>query len=475
MNKIIITGHPESGFGSVEALLLRCGMRPALPSLREGLLPKDIHHTLRTAHHVPESRSISCERGFSPVSIGPVWHGMAMDLLLGNLNQEPWGWADPDTVFFLEYWRSLDPESIFVLVYDSPASALRENSFDPSVVDAEAAMRALLDNWAAYNSAMLRFYFQHPERCLLVHSRQLHGDARCGLQEIQGRLSAPLPDPDADAGLFDYSLLPEDVDLLGTVEPPPTVLKIAPLLEPENPTARFLTEFQLDRLPQYRDLYDELQAAANLPLETEESTHAYSIDALISWLRERKSFAQAMRRLDDHCQDLETKLRFLKRDHELTFLQHAQACEELGQVLLENRALRLELESLEIPEPEPEPESEPPLPTGAAERVKNQLSYRLGSLMVVLAKNPLGILVLPFSLIGETLKFRGEKRTRQQNLPPLHEYADFEQSQKVKKQLSYRLGNTLVRRCKSPLGWIILPFALARQVQTFHRSRRSNA
>ncbi len=469
MNKIIITGHPESGFGDVEALLLRCGMRPALPSRREGLLPKDIHHTLRKAHQIPAAHTITDERGFFPVPIGPVWHGMAMDLLLGNLNQEPWGWADPDTIFFLEFWRSLDPESIFVLVYDSPASVLREGSFDPSVEDAEAAIRALLDNWAAYNSAMLRYHFQHPERCLLVHSRQLRGDARYGVQEIQGRLSAPLPDPDASAET------PGQIQpLQETASPSSTALladpdQTRPSPQPENPTARFLTEFQLDRFPQYRDLYDELQAAANLPLESDESTHACGIDALISWLRERKSFARAMRRLDDHCQDLETKLRFIQRDHELTFLQHAQACEELEQVLLENQSLRFHLNAFENP-------PAPPKPTGAAERVRQQLSYRLGSLMVSKTKSPLGLATLPFALVGEARQFRREKRSNHStSLPPLHEYADFDQAAKVKKQLSYRLGNTLVRRCKSPLGWMILPFALARQIQVFHRNRRSDA
>lgn len=41
MNKILIVGHPQSGFEEVEQVLHDCGMAYAQPSRREGFLPAE--------------------------------------------------------------------------------------------------------------------------------------------------------------------------------------------------------------------------------------------------------------------------------------------------------------------------------------------------------------------------------------------------------------------------------------------------
>jgi hypothetical protein len=516
---------------------------------------------------------------------------MAMDLLLGNLGREPWGWADPDTLFFLEYWRTLDPESVFIMVYDGPASVIREHGFDAPEEHQEASMRKHLDNWFAYNSAMLRFYFRNIERCVLIHSRQLQGDAEYCLEEIQAKLSALLdmtqPTSDGCAQSALLSATDPELALSAAKAGIPATMLCA-----ESPTARFLIECQLERYPHHRVLYDELQAAANLPLEREENALGYSISAWISWLQERNAVIKGIKRMGLRCRENETTLNRLRSDHQLSLLQHEQACEELAasesarekaqtkvaeqialqkffqqqvndlhvqltasesarekaqtkiseqialqqsyqqqvndlqaqlahildknqklisasaersaefesdltrlredlrltvlqhgqaceeirQLANENLRLRIELQILQTPAAEPAAESETPPPTGAAERVKNQLSYRLGSLLVTKAKNPFTLVVLPMLLVLETLRFHREKRVRPtEHQPPIQEYADAVLAAEVKKQLPYRLGNTLVRRSKSPFGWVILPFAFIRQIQAFHRNRRTDA
>jgi hypothetical protein len=742
MNKIIITGHPYSGYGDVESLLLACGMREALPSRRDCLLPKEVHNILCNAHQIPDLLTINEERDFLPPQIGSVWHGMALDLLLGNLGQEPWGWADPNTLFFLEYWRNLDPNSVFVLVYDEPASALLENPTEVSSEKDERSVVRRLDNWFACNSAMLRFYFQNRDRCVLVHSRELAGNANYCLEEIQNRLSAPLEmssAPDEIIQTAHHSPSYRDDEWAATAA---EIGFPTSIMSSGNPTERYLIDCLFEHRSQYRDLYDELQAAAIRPWNHQAKMPNSATEAWIAWNRERDATVQAIREWGRYLQRNDAKILSLRKDHQLTSLQHSQACEELQQALLDAQSLRnenslkseelerlrkeyqltslqrsqacdelqqalldaqslrnenslkseeleclrkdhqlrflqhsqaceelqqarldaqslrnenslkseelerlrkdhqhssqqlsqaceelqqarldaqslrnenslkyeelerlrkehqlssllysqaceelqqalLEAQSLrienshkseklerlsndhklsslqhsqaceqvqqalldaqslrientskseeldrlrndhqlisqrhsqsceelqqatldaqslrnensskseelekalaerhsaqlELQKIRDEIHNATMLRTGAAERVKKHLSYRLGSLMISDAKSPIGFICLPFSLFLESQRFKRDKRKKLGNeLSPLREYySDAYEAEKVQKQLPYRLGNALIRRCKSPLGWLFQPYALIRQTKTqaFRRS-----
>ncbi len=54
MNKIILLGRPTSGLHQVESLLLKSGMQAALPSERDGLLPRAVVEIMCQAHQPPQ-------------------------------------------------------------------------------------------------------------------------------------------------------------------------------------------------------------------------------------------------------------------------------------------------------------------------------------------------------------------------------------------------------------------------------------
>lgn len=91
-------------------------------------------------------------------------------------------------------------------------------------------------------------------------------------------------------------------------------------------------------------------------------------------------------------------------------------------------------------------------PKGAVERVKNQLSYKLGA-EILKTKNPIKILKLPFTLYAITANHRFEQRVLKAlvslnpELKPLRlqDFADYEESLKVKEHLSYRLGSAMLK------------------------------
>ena len=282
MHKFIIVGHPQSGYQEVENLLHECGMGKAKPSRREGLLPDEISETLRQAHGTPALAALTSAEQVEQIGTAPVWHGMAMDLMLGNLDQRFWGWSDPGAIHLLEYWKQLDPTINFVFVYADPQSAL----VGPGADDA-LAVEAKLANWQAFNAAMLHFYNRNPKRSVLVQADQVRHSVRAYLQQLRTQLNAPLSDPpphllpavdgeqiESDAESFANLGAPkagdQEVGTL-TVKPntpalPVDAVGLADGADLED-LPRFVAGHCVAQYPAAGQLYEELQAVASLPLD----------------------------------------------------------------------------------------------------------------------------------------------------------------------------------------------------------------
>lgn len=284
MHKFIIVGHPQSGYQDVEKLLNECGMGAARPSRREGLLPTEISEMLRKAHGTPALANLGAGQEIEQIGTAPVWHGMATDLMLGNLDQRFWGWSDPGAIHLLEYWKQLDPSIKFVFVYANPQSALLGTEPDEDLEN-EPSVEAKLLNWHAFNRAILHFHHRNPQRGVLVHSEQVRRSVRAYLQQLRTQLNAPLEDPPAHLLLEDESAeaealagptIPAVVEEAGadreavvvtrqTATVPARPLRIAD----ESDLTRYLATQCVAEHPIAIELYEELQAVANLPLESE--------------------------------------------------------------------------------------------------------------------------------------------------------------------------------------------------------------
>ena len=109
---------------------------------------------------------------------------------------------------------------------------------------------------------------------------------------------------------------------------------------------------------------------------------------------------------------------------------------------------------------------------GAGDRVREHLNYRLGAVMIKHSRSMSGWLRMPSALRQEVRSFKAELPTRQaRKLPPIERYADAGDAEKVRNTLSYRLGTTLLRDVRSPLGWIRLPFSISSEVRAFRKRK----
>ncbi|MDI3299781.1 MAG: hypothetical protein QJR04_00390 [Burkholderia multivorans] len=537
MNKLAIVGHPASGYREVEALLHQCGMAQPRRSRREGMLPQDITATLCKAYKSPALDTIASEEDIRQIEAGSVWHGMALDLVLGNLDQSLWGWADPKTVFALDYWLSLDPQLGFVFVYDEPHRALMEaagegpknQQADGGISIAPLTERDLshaLDNWTAVNGALLRFYLRHPERCLLVHAGQTTRTVDRYLQQLQPLLDESLVLPtgqthELSRGKFSQlTTLPIFTRTLTTTGVEPTAA--GQLLDVET-AELYLVDAVLKNHPSALQLYAELQSVSNIPQDNQKK---HNIDAFSAWttlMRQRayltvlfqhvqreyervdvdltrtrieaQQLSQQVRALTDthvkrnaeiqaendlllhQLRELHEELERLdastQAENDLLLTQLNKIQEQLEHYYHENRSINAENQKLKnenqiIKAMLPPPP--PPGPLGAGDRVRRQLNYRLGNTLVQRSGSLVGWLGLPCAIWREIRAFRKEQLTNPTSkLPPLREYLDAEEAQRVKQHLSYYLGVALVKYGRSPLNWPLLPFALLRARSEFRR------
>ena len=438
INKIVVVGHPLSGYEGVESLLIRCGMQAAAPSQREGLSAADIGATLLKAHRVIPLDPLQTQGPIQPLQPGPIWQSLALDLLLGNINHDLWGWSDPQAVYLLDYWKNLDPQLAFMLVYDTPQDLIARAFDNPEVECTPEALQTAVGNWQAYNEALLHFYHRNPQRCMLVHAAQVRESAADYLEQVQVRIGAPLGST-------------SEAKVGGAMAP------VSP--DTENALRRYLAQHILGAHPQALTLYEELQAVASLP-HSASTTTDQEPHAARQALAALQTLRQAAASRDPQAQSGE-----FQQENDLLLAQLHQVQEELERYYLENQRLKSQA-SAAI-------ESAPvPAPYGAAERVKQQLSYQLGSKMIEHSRGLGGWLGMPFALISVARQYKRELPQRKAaKQMPIEKYRDAYEAERVKQHLSYRLGAAMVANARTPLGWMMMPWKLRRAALDFKRSR----
>lgn len=545
MNEVLIVGHAASGLLEVETLLTQYGMSRARVSKKDGLHPNEITETICKAHGIDLSEE-SKSTGFSQIEVGPLWNNLALDLLMANVSQKTWGWADPRNIYLLDYWRKLEPRMVFFLVYDKPTRLLD----DPSFLDVTTSSELFdhLNNWVAYNDSLLRFFLRYSDRCLLVHSKQVSKTLDSYFDQIRNRLGGGLHVPHAkelsdrlpsSTGMDFFNFSSELIKNQGIVDSFSSQ-ELASLRQVKS--ERYLIDEIIKSHSQSSKLYAQLQSAANFPLEEGNSVGSAANEAVDVWLelrQSRKAYRQIFSSIGEYCSKLTTNVRekeeeilelqvALKEktieiqdkdqkqiklfvDYELANKKAEQFSAEIGEIklTLDRRSTSLNQAQLRIEDLERQLEStnkknddplskakaelllaqihqlqeeldlrsrtavaitstipETPLRKGAADRVKQDLPYRLGSLLVKQGPS----IKLPWMIARETQKFWEQQSVSQ--LPSLSDFSDKHEAERVKQHLSYRLGVILAQRGSSPLAWFGLPFSLLKERRRFLQDRK---
>ncbi|MDR2099908.1 MAG: hypothetical protein LBP40_03645, partial [Campylobacteraceae bacterium] len=276
MNKVIIVGHLCSAYEEVEELLRMCGMVHANQSIREGFTPQQITATLCKAHGITKYYE-----NISQIDIGAVWHGMVLDLMLANIEQSFWGWSDPNVIYLLNFWKSIDPKIAFILVYDKPESVFTRHEITAS--SEQNHTKEMLNAWSAYNLELLDFYRKNSDRCLLVHAQQVRLSAASYIQQLKIRINKNFK--------FPNKLLWKGTEISCLEESPKRGTKSKKIAKQseeiaqyqqtvettailscnpnDNALSRYIAKALAHNDRQSAKVYKELQESANLPLINE--------------------------------------------------------------------------------------------------------------------------------------------------------------------------------------------------------------
>jgi DNA repair exonuclease SbcCD ATPase subunit len=121
--------------------------------------------------------------------------------------EKPWGWKEPRTTLFLDFWADLLPDAYFIFVYRSPwevLDSLYRRGDDVFHHNPELALQA----WSSYNRQILRFYQAHPEKCLLFNLEKITVNPDHLIEMINGKFNLSLPP--VDSSIYDASSLKTD-------------------------------------------------------------------------------------------------------------------------------------------------------------------------------------------------------------------------------------------------------------------------
>ncbi|MFN3734240.1 chromosome partitioning protein ParA [Comamonas testosteroni] len=616
MNKIIVVGHPQSGFEDVEELLLDCGMAEAMPSRREGFMAAQISETLVKVHGAVPVQHVCVADQLAQIEVAPVWQGMALDLMLANMEQPLWGWADAQAVYLLDYWKSQDPQTVFVLVFDEPQSVFTRQALEHADASPQE-QEARINGWVAYNSALLHFHLRHPQRSLLVHAAQVQTSAHSYLQQLSLHVDAQLHLP-SEAVRSEVKCHDQDLSH-GAILLRADMAGQQKQTMDGNALAQWLAQQLLEEYPQAGELYEQLQAAASLP----QGSHAQlgrqllaedqvnprrkawaifvaqqkgmqgqmrhlqqlgkTLDEQARLAQERQAEIEQLTRLISNIEatNQQQALQMLRRAEQIEHLSQAglvaqqraeeqqrllksqltqleaqgqekqlllkqlhkvqeelesrylqamkqeKALTELNKVNVEllrvkaelkaaqDKALQLQrseeqlkkqllMQSASDSAAELEKENElllaqlhkvqeelefhylehsklkeakqlkPVAYYGAANRVKQQLSYRLGATMIKHSRSVRGWLGMPFALHAELQRYKQRPTSSHlnQKLPPIEQYCDAYEAEHIKQHLSYRLGAQMIANSRTLGGWISMPWSLLGEVKAFRKLQK---
>ncbi|MFM6397676.1 sulfotransferase family protein, partial [Planktothrix sp.] len=132
----------------------------------------------------------------------------AKELIEQNALSAVWGWKEPRTTLFLEFWAKLLPEAKFLLIYRSPwevADSLYRRQDEIFQTQPELAIKY----WQHYNQKILNFYNQEQHRCLLTNLHTIIQNQTAYIDTINQKFNVELSYPAPTA--YDPSLLKTEI------------------------------------------------------------------------------------------------------------------------------------------------------------------------------------------------------------------------------------------------------------------------
>lgn len=517
MSILIQAGHRSSCSGAIMQKLYERGLGQPSNSFT--------HHM--TAQQVADKLYQIVSRTGISVANSKLADNVMVDLLLSNLDTQNWGWSAEKNLFAIDLWQQLESEARFILVFDHPSYLLNQLIDAALTVD---NIEKVMSEWVDYHQKMLEVLETHEEIAILIEgSCVVDNISKLGKQveSISGDLhlkkhwqvfkdtTDATSNNDTDAvnqssaaidhinneilkrypkviKLFNTLLnkaaiksseliyrtkqadLTELVTVLNTLhdkqETPQHLIEKELLVENLHHVQGQLEKklsahevYKQQKIKDYGLLEKKLEEAVLAQQEAEKraTAHQKSIDNYKSKVEQLSKDSQNSANAIEAHNSAES----LKQENEMLLKQLHHTQEELEKYYLKSQSCSFP--SLDERSTD-QHQSKAAVYYGAAERVKEDLPYRLGSVMVKQSKSVKGLSTLPITLVKEYRDFK-QLSSQPESLPKIEEYQDAYEAEKVKNHLSYKLGQTLINSLSSPKTILQMPITITKEVIKFRK------
>ncbi|MEL6495170.1 MAG: glycosyltransferase [Cyanobacteria bacterium J06623_7] len=206
---LIITGMHRSGTSLTASLLQSAGV-----NIGDRLMGKDTGNDkghfedldfVQFHQQVLESQDIN-PAGWTEqrqIKVQRQYLATAKSILSARQDLPLWGWKDPRTTLFLDFWSSLIADARYVLLYRSPWDVV-DSLFRRGDIFFRDRLDMTVSQWCNYNQAVLDFYREHQSQCLLLQIESViyHPEAVISLINQKFELSLRSPDRIYEESLF---------------------------------------------------------------------------------------------------------------------------------------------------------------------------------------------------------------------------------------------------------------------------------
>lgn len=449
-----------------------------------------------------------------------IWDNLAFDLFLSNINQSLWGWSDNNAINLLEYWANFDDDIGFILVYDKPNYIIQNllnnnNNLNQDELTILSSIEKNLNIWLQYNQAILDFYYKYPTRCLLVNGEQVTYAHQSYIESVSNKITSKIEPLPSEGNNINYTpivssttdfliqqILNQDyqnyVSFFETLQKSSDIS----LLDSQTKTNKSHISLLKEIIKKQSDLnlnYKEIltykkelkikqDKLANIEfLLKDKNKKEKSIQQEL--LKEKKSHLESK----DSLKNLQNQIIKYQEDNKILIKNLYQVQEKLEEIYLDNANMEFKFNIIKSDLKSQKNENKQLLKQllqtqeeienlylktikdkdsiyyGSAARIKQDLPYRLGAVMINNSKSIIGLIQMPFLLRKEFKKDNSQEK----NLPPIEAYKDIHEAEKVKQHLSYQLGEVIINNSTSLRGVLTLPFKIRKIVIQFKKERKN--
>ena len=256
----IVTGMHRSGTSLTASLFQKVGVDigkklvgPADGNVKghfENVDFVEFHKSVLRSHGIDE---LGCTFE-KTIPVAPEYVEIAKRAIAQNqLPHKHWGWKDPRTTLFWDFWLSLLPEANFICVYRSPwevVDSLYRRGTDVSLLqNPEMAVKM----WIHYNQKVLELYERFPDRCLLANVYPIGNTPELFIAGVKDKFNVNLGAIPGDN--FEQSLLVNDI--VKSHRPSliekyfPEALELYELLETKSGNLSSESQFAIDRVTHF--------------------------------------------------------------------------------------------------------------------------------------------------------------------------------------------------------------------------------